>query len=152
MYVRTLAAPLVLLAACSGADAGVGMNPVVRAVTERDLDGLVKQLAAGGDPNSRDDRGKAVLLIATGSDQFRIANALVGAGADVWFADSLGNTPAVMAEIARLKPGSEEAAARDAFIAHLQSAHYPWPPPRPVEIRALRDRGAWPPHPAAHGG
>lgn len=133
------------ITACSTKQGGTELSQVIESIVNKDLPALEKALADGGNPNDADYRGKSALMLATGTDQFRAANALVGAGADIWYADKFGTTPASMAQIARLAPGTPEGDAKDLFIAHLREFGYPWPPPPPDRVLDLRARGDWPP-------
>ncbi|KUL95743.1 hypothetical protein DK26_11815 [Bosea sp. WAO] len=122
-----------------------GSTPLAQAVVNRDLALVEKLLAVGAPPDSADERGQSALTLATATDQYRMANLLVAHGANIWFADRLGFTPAIFAQYSRLRPDSEEGRALRQFISLLQKAGYPWPPATPPEVKALREAGRWPP-------
>jgi hypothetical protein len=140
-----LVVALQLTAGCVKTEGEAKVDKAVEAVTNGDLAQLETALSQGGNANSADKRGVPALMIAASSDQFRAANLLIAAGADIWIVDDFGATPAHMAQIARLEPGSPEADARDLFVAHLRDAGYPWPPPTPAQILDSKKAGHWPP-------
>lgn len=140
-----LVVALQLATGCVRKEGEAKVDKAVEAVTNGDLAKLEIALREGGNANAADKRGVPALMIAVGSDQFRAANMLVASGADIWIVDDFGATPAHMALLARLEPGSPEGDARDLFIVHLREAGYPWPPPTPAQILEAKKAGHWPP-------
>ena len=122
-----------------------GSTPLAQAVAERELDTVAALLAGGAEADSCDERGETALMIAVATDQYRIANLLVDHGADVWFADTLGYTPAAFAHNSRLIVQSEEGRELTRFIDQLRLVGYPWPPPDRIQVQEMRRKGRWPP-------
>lgn len=118
---------------------------LAQAVAEQDIEKVRALLQNGADPNDCDERGVQALLIATATDQFRVANLLLDHKADIWVSRKLGFTPGDYAVERRMREGSVEDVARQEFIRRLRLAGYPWPPPSPDEVVELRRTGRWPP-------
>ena len=76
-----------------------------------DADGL---LAAGADPNARDDDGWTPLHFAAQAQAVEIARALLAAGAEVDARDAYGNTPLFKAVFASQGEGALITLLRDA--------------------------------------
>lgn len=138
-----------LLPGCSNmTPAPPGSSPLANAVVNREPAIALQLVDSGASPNSKDERGTAVLILAAVTDQYLLANVLVQRGADVWAADSMGYTAAIYASTSRLDDESDEGKARLAFISSLRAAGYSWPPPWPKDVLAMREAGRWPPRPA----
>jgi hypothetical protein len=125
--------------------AAIQPGDVAAAVADRDSSRVQQLLRAGASANDSDERGEPALLIATASDQFGIANALVAHGADIWAASDLGFTAGSFAYHSVASGTHPEAGARDQFIATLRERGFPWPPPRTDDVVKMREAGNWPP-------
>jgi ankyrin repeat protein len=70
-----------------------GRTPLHYAAADAVVSEVTRLLAAGADPNARDDNGWSPLHVAAQADSVEIARALIGAGASIDARDSHGNTP-----------------------------------------------------------
>ncbi len=122
-----------------------GSTPLANAVVHQRPDIVAQLLAAGAPPDSADERGTSALLLATATDQFVIANLLLDHKANIWATDKLGYTAAIYAYTSHVPDDSPDGEARRKLIARLQTAGYPWPPPWPDDVKAMREAGQWPP-------
>ena len=102
-------------------------------------------LDAGARVDGPNSIGRTPAMVAAAADHWRMVGFLVDRGASIWVAVGAGSTIASFAARSALRPDSEEGQACAAVVTRLRSAGYPWPPPSPTEIRALRDSGKWPP-------
>lgn len=118
---------------------------VVESINRRDLQALAAALRAGADPDRKDETGNPPLLLAAATAQFRAANLLLDAGADIWATDDFGLSPGAVAHTSRVLDESVEGEARKVFVDRLRHASFPWPPPNPVEAMKLIKDGKWPP-------
>ncbi|HMP57661.1 MAG TPA: ankyrin repeat domain-containing protein, partial [Novosphingobium sp.] len=85
------------------------------------------------------------LISACSSGQFRIAESLIAAGADVFAHDRFGMTAGLLAWNSRVAEKSVEGAARERVIAQMRAQGFPFPPPSAEDVREALARGAWPP-------
>jgi len=115
-------------------------------IVKRDLEGVKKALEAGAKPDERDERENPAILLAAITDQYRIANLLLDAGADIYATDKFGLSAGSLAEDSRLLPDSIEGHAHSEFVAKLKAKGHPWPPPGPKKVRELKAENNWPPH------
>lgn len=122
-----------------------GSTPLADAVVHQRADVVAQLLVSGASPDSVDERGTSALILATATDQFVIANMLLDHRANIWAADKLGYTAAIYAKTSHVPDESEEGKARRQVIDRLRAAGYPWPPPWPDDVKALREAGQWPP-------
>jgi len=118
---------------------------LVKHIGDGDLDGVRTALSAGANPNEKDYRGKTALVLASSTDQYRIANLLINNGADIFESDQFGLSPGILASQSRLIGESPEGEALKIFVAELKSRGHPWPPPGPTEVLRLKSVGRWPP-------
>ena len=93
--VRQLAG--ILEAAGATDEAGLRADALFAAVLNKDIAGVSAALAAGANPNSRDDRGVPPLIYATGGGVPEIVAALVEAGAAVNASPEHDTTPLISA-------------------------------------------------------
>lgn len=121
-------------------------GPLAAAVANRDAAQVGALLASGVSANDVDDRGQPALVVATETGQFRIALLLTDHGADPWFVDELGFTPAHFTFRSKVAPDSDDGRAREELIARFRAAGCPWPPPPRAEVLAAKAAGRWPPH------
>lgn len=84
-------------------------------------------------------------MIAASAGHWIMATQLIDAGASPWHTPANGQTLANLAAFDRLRPETEEGQARDRIIEKFRGFGYPWPPPKPPEVRALVAAGRWPP-------
>jgi hypothetical protein len=149
MMMRTLmGAVCILLSACTPkGEAGDRMDQtsLVSAVMHRDERAVTRLLRAGADVNERDDDGATPLILATGTDQYRLAEQLLEHGADVFAMDRFGHTAGVFTQFSTLGPDSGDGAARLRLLAALIEMGYPSPIPDPKETKRLAAAGKWPP-------
>lgn len=121
------------------------MKTLIDAVMSRDPSVVSSLLARGVDVNLTDARGRTPLIVATGTDQFVIAEMLIDRGADVFAIDRLGFTAGQFAEFSSLTPDSENGAARLRVLQKLKLHGFPFPAPNPEKTKALAAQGQWPP-------
>lgn len=121
---------------------------LIDAVRHRDS-ALVARLIEEGRPlEERDHRGSTPLRIATGSEQYLIAEQLVAAGADPFTMDSLYITAAGGVWTSNLEAGSPEGDARQRLIGVFKDRGVPLPPPPPKEMPDALKSGLWSAHAA----
>ncbi len=92
-----------------------------------------------------DSIGVSAVECAASADNFRMVLMLLNHGASIWATDNIGMNVAQFAFRSRLVPTSPEYPALTQVITRLKEAGYPWPPPNPKQVRALRAEGKWPP-------
>ena len=126
-------------------DAVAMPGPVAAAVANREPAQVQTLLASGASANDVDDRGQPALVIATETSQFRLALLLIEHGADPWFVDGLGFTPAHFVFRSKVAPDSDEGRSRDTLIERFRVAGCPWPPPPRADVLAAKATGRWPP-------
>ncbi|ACT95233.1 ankyrin repeat domain-containing protein [Dyadobacter fermentans] len=66
---------------------------LIELVTKNDLEGMKKALAAGANVNTRDNRGRTLLLLATIDKQTAMATLLAENGADANLQDDIHDSP-----------------------------------------------------------
>jgi hypothetical protein len=88
--------------------------------------------------------GDGYLQDAVDMEQFRIAELLVDAGANLWQVSGAGAVPAQSLVGAAILDNKENEAARARLRAKAKRPELPWPPPKPPELRALILGGKWP--------
>lgn len=108
-------------------------------------DSRVAALIEQGAPlEETDHKGQTALIIAAKTDQFRIAEDLLAAGANPFAASTFGWTAGYAAQTSQLQRGPEfEALQR--FTAALVQRGYPMPGPDKAEIKSMVQEGTWPP-------
>lgn len=121
------------------------------AVSYRDAEGVQRLLAAGASTEERNEIGATPLIVAASSDQYVIAEMLIGHGADPWAHDRFGVTAPFMATLSGAPEETPDGQARARIISSLRAAGLPWPPPHPEEVLQLVAAGRWPPR-AGQGG
>ncbi len=120
---------------------------LVERIAKGDLAGLEAALAAGANPNEKDDRGNPALVLAAATDQYRMANLLLDKGADTYATDDFGLLAGTLASQSRVQTESVEGKALAVFVASLKARGHPWPPPGPKEVQRLKGEAKWPPRP-----
>jgi ankyrin repeat protein len=95
--------------------------------------------------NEPDSIGATAVETGADADNFRMVLTLLNHGASIWATDNSGGTMAQSAFLSRLAPNNPEGQALAQVITRLKDAGYPWPPPNPKQVRALRAEGKWPP-------
>jgi ankyrin repeat protein len=100
-----------------------GRTPLHCAAADGREEQVIQLLAAGANPNARDDDGWSPLHFAAQSVSASITKVLLGAGAKVELRDSFGNTPLWTAVFASRGDGSViellRHAAADPYAANL---------------------------------
>ena len=145
----TIAALSTLLCGCQlGPVPERGATMLAERINKGDLAGVEAALAAGANPNEKDDRGNPVLVLATATDRYQMANLLLDKGADFYATDDFGLLPGALASQSRVLPDSVEGKALATFITALKLRGHPWPPPGPKEVQRLKATGHWPPRPS----
>mgnify|MGYP001135585312 CR=1 FL=1 len=105
----------------------------------------VLQLIAQNRPlEEANHKGETALILAAITDQFRIAEDLLAAGADPFAVSQFGWTAGYAAQTSALMRGPEfDAKARFEFM--LSERGYPVPGPDKADIKRLVADGKWPP-------
>lgn len=130
-----------LLGSCSVATKS---DSLIEAVMIADPGEVERLIAAGAPLEQANHKGETPLIIAAKTDQFRIAETLLRAGANPFAVSQFGWTAGYAAQTSRLVRGPEfEAKARVA--AELEARGYPVPGPDKPEIKQLVAEGKWPP-------
>lgn len=143
-----MAALALMLGGCSRTAEPARENGVLTdLIKRRDLAAVETALNAGANPNVKDADGDPAMVLATATDQYRIANLLLQKGADIYATDDFGLSPALLADQSRILPESVEGHARAAFVAALRAHGHPWPPPNPKQVMRMKAEGRWPPAP-----
>ena len=121
------------------------MNAMLEAVSDRDEVTVRRFAAARSGLDERNEIGATPLIVATTSNQFVIAEVLVDAGADVFAIDKFGVTAGLAAETSRLRAGTVEGDARERVLAKMKARGFPFPAPPFKQVKAMADKGHWPP-------
>lgn len=116
------------------------------AVNERSASAVERLIAVGADLEERDARGATPLINACGTDQFRIAEMLLKAGANIYATDDYDMTAGRMLWISRVSPSSPEGAARARVLKSMEARGFPFPAPNRDVVAAAKRAGNWPPH------
>jgi hypothetical protein len=105
-------------------------------------------LRHGLDVNWEDEFGFTHLWIATAGDQYRIAEALIAKGANLWKVDGGGGMPVQKLLSPLLFENPVENEARLRLLAKTESdakaKGLPWPPPDSKTVRKMVLLGKWP--------
>jgi hypothetical protein len=88
--------------------------------------------------------GDGYLQDAVDMEQYRIAELLVEAGANLWQVSGAGAVPAQALSGAMILDNKENDAARTRLLTKAKRPGLPWPPPKPTEMRAQVLAGIWP--------
>ncbi len=96
-------------------------------------------------PNLGDDLGSTPIMEAAAAQQWRFVLFMLEHGASPWASTTPGVTLATYASLSRINPASVEGKAWLQVIERLKAAGFPWPPPSPKEVVALRAEKKWPP-------
>lgn len=115
------------------------------AVLDRDIAAVERLIRSGATLEGRDEVGATPLISACSSGQFRIAELLIDAGADVFAVDDFGVTAGRMAQQSRIRESSSEGRARARVLERMEEKGFPFPAPNSDEVSALKEAGAWPP-------
>ena len=108
---------------------------------KRQVKRLIKK---GADLEVTSLKDKTPLILAAVTDQFRIANILLDAGANPFAVSMFGWTAGYAAQTSRLARGPEYKALQ-IFKDKLRHKNYPVPGPEKDEIEAMVAEGNWPP-------
>ncbi|HQS97474.1 MAG TPA: hypothetical protein PK823_13375 [Novosphingobium sp.] len=127
---------------------GCGMHGssenLIEAVMNMD-ENRVRQLVESGAPIDQTDRKlQTPLILAAKTDQFRIAEYLIGKGANVLAASKFGWTVGYAAQNSMLQRGPE-AEARDRVLEQLRQRGYPFPAAEPAVVKVMLAEKRWPP-------
>lgn len=134
-----------LLGGCMDPADDPGLKTYDDAINYRNVAAVERLARTGRSVEERNELGATPLISAASSDQFRIAQILVDAGADVFASDRFGVTVGEMVWNSKVKPGSPEGKAREELIAVLRARGFPLPPPSRKQVLELVKAGAWPP-------
>ena len=105
----------------------------------------VRQLVeSGAEIDAADRKLQTPLILAAKTDQFQIAEYLIGKGANIWASSEFGWTVGYAAQNSLLQYGPE-AEARQRVLQQLKERGYPFPAPPPSEVKALLAAKRWPP-------
>lgn len=119
-------------------------DTLIDAVMIADADEVQRLIAARAPLEQANHKGETPLIIAAKTDQFRIAESLLAAGANPFAVSQFGWTTGYAAQTSRLVRGPEfEAKAR--VEAQLKARGYPVPGPDKPEIKEMVAAGNWPP-------
>lgn len=105
---------------------------------------VTKLIKAGADLEAADHKGQTALIFAATTDQFRIANKLLDAGANPFAVSDFGWTAGYAAQTSRLIRGPEFKALQ-VFKEKMRDCGYPLPGPDKPEIKEMVKQGKWPP-------
>lgn len=142
-YPRRVITAFMVVVLC-GCKAHASNDSLLDAVWEMDLARVHKLVEAGADIEVVDRKRQTPIIIAAKTDQFRMAEYLIGQGADIWSASNFGWTLGYAAQTSRLKYGPE-AEARERVLDILKAHGYPFPAPAPAEVTAMLAANQWPP-------
>ena len=107
---------------------------------------VVRRLAsAGATLEKGNDQAETPLIAAVQGDQFRMALLLLDLGASPFATSDEGYTAGYWITRSVIPAGGVEGQARARVIERIKAAGFPWPPPKPADVRAAQARGAWPP-------
>jgi hypothetical protein len=141
-----------LLKAGANPDGPPGSSPPLAGAAQSDDRAMVDILLnAGAHINAADDAEETPIISAAISGSIDIVNYFLDRGASLWDASQFGftiaNTGGTDCLDGRMTTEKIKAACQD-FIARLQAAHYPWPPPTVQEVGKMLNNGQWPPREA----
>lgn len=103
MKVLLLLSMMVILASCSANDSSLvkgkpgPQKNIIALVKINDVEGVKRALDKGTDVNTRDKKGKNLLLVAVSGRQVEMARLLVERGADVNMQDNIQDSPFLLA-------------------------------------------------------
>lgn len=133
-------------------DAGADPNGISNASPALYEAALIGNVAAGelllqyhANIDEPDSIGITAAICAASADNYRMVLMLLEHGASIWATANVGTNIAQFAFRSRLVPTSPEYPALAQVIELSKEAGYPWPPPSPKQVRALRAEGEWPP-------
>lgn len=116
---------------------------LIEAVMNTD-DARVRQLVeSGANLEQVDRKQQTALILAAKTDQFRMAEYLIGKGANILAASKFGWTVGYAAQTSRLVRGPE-AEARDRVLEQLKQRGFPFPAADPSTVKALLAENRWP--------
>ncbi|GEM_PF-6898457 len=121
-------------------------NSLINAVMKRDIQLVDRLIEQGAFLEARNHRGSTALRIASGSEQFLIAEKLFNAGADPFTMDSLYITAVGGILHSNLIDDTDEGAARIRLLKAFRDRGVPMPPPAPAEMKDALKNGQWPDH------
>ncbi|WP_029011945.1 ankyrin repeat domain-containing protein [Niveispirillum irakense] len=101
-------------------------------------------LLNGADIEAEDGVGTTPILSAAMLDRWQLVLFLMDRGASVWPASG-GITVGLLAANSRILPSHPDGAVLPQVIERLKAKGFPWPPPKASEVRAMIERGQWPP-------
>lgn len=139
-----------LLKAGASPNRSGGRRPLDDAIMLGSAGAVRLLLDHGAQVEDSDSLGARPLQTALDAHRFAIAELLIARGADPWATDKSGGTLGWAVSRPSLSLSKDDAAAHARLAAKLKSLSWPNPAPSPAEVRALRDRGAWPPRRARH--
>jgi ankyrin repeat protein len=119
-------------------------DTLIEAVMNMD-EGRVRALVEGGaDIDAPDRKQQTPLILAAKTDQFRIAEYLIGKGANILAASKFGWTVGYAAQSSKLVRGPE-AEARDRVLDQLRRRGFPFPAAEPAVVAQMLEEKRWPP-------
>ncbi len=95
--------------------------------------------------NQADSLGTTSIVVAGSSENWTMVIYLITQHANIWATSNVGTNVGTFAASSRMLPNSPQGQALARVITRLKDAGYPWPPPSPKQVRALRAEGKWPP-------
>jgi hypothetical protein len=102
-------------------------------------------LAYKADINARNSLGEPITEAAADTNNWELVLYLLDRGASLWATDDVGGTLGLSAKFSHVAPDSAQGRALADVIERLKRAGFPWPPPSPKEVVALRAEKKWPP-------
>lgn len=122
-------------------------DSLVDAVLNEDGGQVATLIEQGAPLEEEDHRGQTALVLAAATDQFRIAEQLIEAGADPFAADDFGWTAGYAAQTSNLQRGPEFE-AKQRVKALLEARGFPFPSPDTDQVKTMVAEGKWPPRQA----
>lgn len=117
---------------------------LITAVMDQNKRQVKRLIRNGADLEVSNQKETTPLILAAKTDQFRIAEILLNAGANPFAVSLFGWTVGYAAQTSRLIRGPEFKALQR-VTAKIQECGYPMPGPDKPEIEKMVEQGNWPP-------
>ena len=124
-------------------------DSLIEAVRFEDADQVEALIRSGAPLEEKDKKGQTPLILAAKTDQYEIAERLLGAGANVFAVSDFGWTAGYAAQTSNLA-GGPEFDALQRFKVQLEQRGYPVPGPDKPDIKRMAEEGNWPPREWRH--